>query len=107
LFQLRRRDLDELARLRVELAELLVAEIAVPDIASRIDDYVVRLDRRAREIPLGDDDARALALRPQVALELVGPAVAGLGVLVDRREIFGLRALELHAVLAHDVGVAA
>ena len=52
-------------RVRVEAAETLTAEIAVPDDAVRIDNDVVRLDGGIGQVVFGDDHAGAGTLDPR------------------------------------------
>ena len=65
--QQRDRVLGDLAGLRIELAEDLFAEARVPRHALRIDDHVVRLARALRQVVLGVDDLRRLALSAAAA----------------------------------------
>jgi hypothetical protein len=57
--------LGDLRRLRIELAEDLLAEARIPRHPRRVDDDVVRLARAFRQVVLGVDDARRLAGRPR------------------------------------------
>ena len=54
LLQLGQRDFRVLTGLRIEAAEELLAEIRVPDHATAIENDVMRLDGRARQIVFGD-----------------------------------------------------
>ena len=87
----------DLAAARIELAEVLLAEARIPGDAVRIDDHVMRLDRFARQIVFGDDDARALALRARQGLQRIGPRTAAE---IDRAQIVGEAAIDLHALVA-------
>ena len=87
LLELGHRIFRVLAGLRIELAESLLAEIRVPGDAVRIDHHVVRLDGRARQVPLGDDDAGRAPGRARQGLERELPGVAL--VQIDGGEVFG------------------
>jgi len=49
------RAFGDLAGLRIHPADVLLAEVGVPDVAVLADDDVMRLDRVARQIVFGDD----------------------------------------------------
>ncbi len=66
------RVIDDLAGLRVHLADELAAEIAVPDLAVLHDD-VVRHGLGARQVVGGDDDARAASLGTRERLQRILP----------------------------------
>ncbi len=95
--------LRHLARLRVELAERLLAEVAEPRDAIRIHDDVMRLDRLAWQVVLGDDHARAAPARAGKRLQVVLPR--GRAAEVHAREELGEllpRALALFATDLHE-----
>ncbi len=81
----RRRVLDDLAGLDIELAEVLRVEIRVPRVAVRVEGDVVRRGVGARQVVHRVDHLRGLPLRPrqrlQWELEAVGLAQ------IDRAEI--------------------
>src|SRR5262249_43158541 len=72
--ELRHRELGDLARARVELAQRLLAEVRVPGDTVSVHDDVVRLDGRPRQVVLGDDDARSASRRAGQRLQRVLPA---------------------------------
>jgi hypothetical protein len=76
-----------LAGLGIDLAEGLLAEIRVPSDAVLIDDHVMRLDRRARQIVFGDDDAGRPPGRARQRLEREFPRISL--VEVNRGEVVG------------------
>ena len=84
----RDRIVGDLAGLRIELRQELLAEMRVPDHAVGIDDHVVRLDLLARKIVFGDDDAGRAAGRPRRGLELEADAPR-VGAEIDAGEIVG------------------
>src|SRR5215467_11650120 len=88
----------DLAGLRVEAPEVLLAEARVPGDPVGVDDDVVRRDRLARQVVLGVDDARRAAGGARVRLERVAPLRRGAA--VDRREVLGGRAVDLDALVA-------
>ena len=88
----------DLARLRIEAAEVLLAEARIPGDALGIDDDVVRRDRLARQVVFGVDDARRAARGARKRLELVAPLLRGAA--VDRGEILGGGAVHLDALIA-------
>src|SRR4029077_17769570 len=94
----RDRIFGDLAADRVETPKKLLAETRVPGDAVRIDNHIVGLDRFARQIVFGDDDARALAFGPRQDFQRIAPAriVAE----IDRAEIIREPAINLHALIA-------
>src|SRR2546427_10960717 len=70
------RILRDLARLRVELSEELIAEIRIPGHPGRVDDHVVRLGQLPRQVVFRDDDARRPSVRPRERLERILPRFA-------------------------------
>ena len=88
----------DLARLRIEPAEVLLAEARIPGDALFVDDDVVRRDRLARQVVFGVDHARRAAARARERLQLVAPLLRGAA--VDRGEVLGGRAVHLHALVA-------
>ncbi len=71
--ELGHRDLGKLAGLGIELADILLAEIGVPDGAVTIDDHVMGLHGRLRQVVFGDDDMGAAPGRSRQGLERVVP----------------------------------
>ncbi len=87
-FELLNGILGEFERLRVELGDEQLAEIRIPDRALGVDEDVVRLGGRARQIVLGDDDARRTPGGTRQGFERVLP-LRDLAE-VDAGEVFGL-----------------
>ena len=75
-----------LARLRIDLAQELLAEIRVPGLAVD-DDHVMRLDGRARQVIFRDDHIGAATFYPRQGLEL--ELVLRARAQIDRGEILG------------------
>jgi hypothetical protein len=82
----------DLTGLGVHLAEELLGEVAEPDHAPLVGDDVVRLDQPARQVVLGDDDARGAAGRARQGLERIAPSLVLAQ--IDGGEVVGNR---LHA----------
>src|SRR5262249_60773947 len=80
--------LGEFERLRIELGDEQLAEIGIPDRALRVDDDVVRLGGRARQIVLGDDDAGRTPGGTRQGFERIFPLSDLAG--VDAGEVFSL-----------------
>src|SRR5215831_8042965 len=53
----------------IEFSQRLLAEIGIPGDTLRIDDYVMRLYRRPRQVVLGYDNPRGFALGARQRLE--------------------------------------
>jgi hypothetical protein len=73
LLEFGQHDLGDLAGLGVHLADVLLAEVRVPDGAVLVDDHVVRLDRLARQVVLGDDHLGGASGRARQRLERIIP----------------------------------
>src|SRR5262249_11347348 len=85
------------ARLDVDAPDELLAEARVPGIPLVIDDDIVRLDRFARQVVLGIDDAGGAAGRSRERLELVGPLAGLARAEIDLGQIFADRPVDLDA----------
>ena len=80
----------------IELAEKILDEIRIPDMALRIGAHVVRRDGLTRQIVFGDDDVGGAALGPRQGLQLIGPGRSAAQ--IDRGQIGGELA---HQVVVH------
>ncbi len=98
LLELGQIDLGDLAGLGIHPADVLLAEVGVPDVAVLADDHVVGLDGIARQIVFGDDHLGGPPGRPRQCLERVSPG--GGFAQIDRGQKFGAILLGLVACIA-------
>ena len=84
------------AGLGIELAEKILDEIGIPDIALRVGAHVVRRDGLARQVVFGDDDVGGAALGPRQGLQRVRPGRPAAQ--IHRRQIGGELA---HQIVMH------
>ena len=82
----------------VHLAEEHLAEVGVPDVAGPIHHHVMRLNSVFRQIVFGDHDLGGFAFRARQNLERIAPALTRAQ--IDRAEIVGEAAIDLHALVA-------